>query len=417
MLQTRREVPVRAAALAGGVLTGWAEPPESASAQALRAACGFLARDNRPTARGALRAMARSDGDALTRSSCGRSPARVRRMRRVVARGVRWLARHAVGSRRAVGRAPLPALTAGYAAQVFANAGDTRRAGFWVNVIERLRIRKELGWQVHDVACGAWSDASAPPALPSGTLLPPDMLAPNVSATLLAVQALAAAGRASNAAEARPFIEQCQNFAAKPEDRFDDGGFFFAIGDPVRNKAGVAGRDAAGQERYRSYGSATCDGLLALHTCGVGLETLRMRAGFDWLRLRAARARPSGHWPAGRSDERESLRYYHAQAFAAVLALAAALPERKTWADEQRCALTVDLIAAQRNDGAWSGTCTDSFEDDPLVATSFGIRALHQGEAPAARNAVSWTVMSCAAFQASAFSPRMTRARSRNSPS
>jgi hypothetical protein len=101
-----------------------------------------------------------------------------------------------------------------------------------------------------------------------------------------------------------------------------------------------------------------------------------MRAAFEWLRRHAAGARHSGDWPAERSDERESLRYYHAQAFAAVLALAAALPEYNAWANKQRCALTIDLIAAQRSDGAWSGACPHSFEDDPLVATAFAVRAL-----------------------------------------
>lgn len=378
MSQTRREFLIRAAALAGGALTGWAEPFESASARALRTACGFLAARQSPD--GAWRSAsygAFRDGDALTPLVSWALAAIRAADAEIVTRGVRWLeALTATQSARAEPWAGLryPLFTAGYAAQVFARVGDTQRAAFWADVVMRLRIRKELGWPAHDAACGAWSDAPAPPVLPAGTSQPPDMLAPNVSATLLAVQALAATGCATDSA--RPFLEQCQNFSTGPKNRFDDGGFFFAVGDPVRNKAGVAGCDAAGRERYRSYGSATCDGLLALHACGAGSETPRMRAAFDWLRLRAAGARHSGDWPPDRSDERESLRYYHAQAFAGVLALATAIPERKAWAQDQRCALTIDLIATQRSDGAWSGACPDSFEDEPLVATAFAVRAL-----------------------------------------
>ena len=60
------------------------------------------------------------------------------------------------------------------------------------------------------------------------------MLAPNISATALAAQALCAAGRPEGAQAARPFIDQCQNFRSSPVSDFDDGGFFFAADDPIR---------------------------------------------------------------------------------------------------------------------------------------------------------------------------------------
>ncbi|MEA3212954.1 MAG: hypothetical protein QOE70_6011 [Chthoniobacter sp.] len=376
--QTRRAFLLRAAAFAGGALTGWARPMESDAA--LRAAGAFLSARQSPD--GAWRSThygAFREGDALTPLVLRALTATTTADADSVARGMRWLEQlTAAQARRGEPWAELryPLFTASYVAQVFAGAGDRPRAEFWADLVERLRITAALGWPTHDPACGAWSDASVPPRLPRGDSPPPDMLAPNLSATLLGVQALHAAGRSARATAARPFIERCQNFAASPGDGFDDGGFFFAIADPVRNKAGLAGRDPLGRDRFRSYGSATCDGLLALHACGAASDAPPIRAAFQWLRREASGARHGGDWPADRQDEQESLRYYHAQAFAAALSLASVSPELGDWAAGQRRALTADLLTAQHSDGAWSGACPDSFEDDPLVATAFAVRAL-----------------------------------------
>jgi hypothetical protein len=294
-------------------------------------------------------------------------------------RGLRWLKN--LTAKQAARPEPwtelrYPLFTASYAAQVFAKVGDTRRASFWTDLVERLRIASSLGWPENNPACGAWSDAPAPPQLAPGVSPPPDMLAPNISATLLGLQALVATGRRDRTATALPFLTQCQNFSATSPEAFDDGGFFFTPGDPVRNKAGVAGHDAAGRERYHSYGSATCNGLLALHACGLAPDHPRLRAALTWIDKHAAGSQHSGAWAPGRADDRESLRYYHAQAFAAVLSLPASSSILQTRPSNQRHALAIDLIATQARDGSWIGTCPNSFEDDTLVATTFALRAL-----------------------------------------
>jgi hypothetical protein len=54
----------------------------------------------------------------------------------------------------------------------------------------------------------------------------------------------------------------CQSFtddSAVRDAELDDGGFFFILNDPVRDKAGVAGTDTARRERYASYGIAIVD--------------------------------------------------------------------------------------------------------------------------------------------------------------
>ena len=358
--QTRREFLRLAAALAGSAALACGRPDRP------RAASAFLAARQSPD--GAWRSAqsgAFCEGDALTPLVLWALADVCSATAEYVVSGMRWLENltAAQGARMEPWDGlRYPLFTASYAAQVFGKTGDSRRAAFWAEVVERLRISPALGWPADAAACGAWGDAPSPPRLPHGDAPPPDMLAPNVSATLLGLRAIAA----DNAA--LPFLARCQNFAP------GDGGFFFAIDDPVRNKAGVASRG-----RYRSYGSATCDGVLALVACGVASDDPRMRAAFAWLREHAAGARHSGEWPADRVDDRESLRYYHAQALAAVLAVAAKSPSMQDWAAEQRRALTADLLAEQRPDGAWEGVCPNSFEDDPLVATAFAIRALSPG--------------------------------------
>ncbi len=350
---SRREFLVRAAAFCGCTLVGRA----AASADSLRAAAGFFAaRQSRDGAWRSDVCAAFRGGDALTpvvlwALSTTKTDA--------TARGLRWL-EELTDSHVRRGAVVYPLFTAGYAAQVFAASGDVRRAAEWADVIESLRIRAELGWAANSAACGAWGDSPIPPRLPPGLDPPPDMLAPNISATVLALQALRATGRVTT--QALPFVGSCQNFSGSAAGPFDDGGFFFTPGDPVRNKAGIAGRDST--VRFHSYGSATCDGVQALRACGLAEGHPRLRAALGWLRAHSNGIEHSGAWPRERRAGRESLRYYHAQGLAAV------------GVDSQRRALAQDLRAAQAPDGSWTGLAPGSCEDEPVLATAFAVRAL-----------------------------------------
>jgi hypothetical protein len=263
-----------------------------------------------------------------------------------------------------------PLFTACYSTQVLSHNRDPERAAVWVKIIKALRTGEELGWPAQDPMCGAWSDAARPPRYVAPV---PDMLAPNISATALAVGALGTAGCAGVGLTARPFIEHCQNFTEGAAGEFDDGGFFFALDDPIRNKAGSAGRDANGRTRFHSYGSATCDGYLALRGCGVPQEHPRLRAAADWLRNHCDGLTVGGDWPASREEARASLAFYQAQAFATVLTDLAA---DESWKQKSRESLTRALLTRQVDDGSWQGLAPDSCEDEPLLATAFALRAL-----------------------------------------
>jgi hypothetical protein len=288
------------------------------------------------------------------------------------ARGERWL--DALTDRLAAHEAPwlelrYPLFSASYAAQFYSSRGDSPRAAVWAGMIESLQLTAALGWPAGDPRHGAWGDASVPLQRPPGEHVP-DMMNPNLSATLYAIQGLCAAGCIERARLAAPFIERCQNFSAKPKSS-DDGGFFFAMDDPVRNKAGVAGKDATGRERYRSYGSATCDGILALLALGRTPADPRVAAAMNWLRTRTARFEHAGKWPADRADSGRAHLFYYAQALAQVLR-----SSDETWTAQSRRALSAGLSHSQSDDGTWRNADPESCEDDPLVATAFAITAL-----------------------------------------
>jgi hypothetical protein len=317
------------------------------------------------------------DGDALTPLILlvlDSGPQRVWRSD-AIERGTHWLRRltdRLAGVPEPWLQLRYPLFTASYAARVFAAMGDLARGKVWANIITSLQLTTTRNWPKEDPRYGGWSDAPmAPQRPPDGPV--PDMLNPNVSATAFAVMGLAAAGYMEEARRAESFLFQCQNFAIDRDqrERHDDGGFIFALGDPVRNKAGAAGQDSRGQRRYRSYGSATCDGLLALLALGHGPGTPRVATAFNWLRDNAVGFEHPGSWPTDRADSARALLYYYAQGLAQVLS-----GRREPWMTVVRRKLTEGIISAQSPEGSWSNGDPESCEDDPLLATAFAMHAL-----------------------------------------
>jgi hypothetical protein len=200
------------------------------------------------------------------------------------------------------------------------------------------------------------------------------MLAPNISATVLALRALVATGRQSRCASAMTFLERCQNYSPGSVNPFDDGGFFFAIDDPIRNKAGVVSADGEKETRFRSYGSATCDGLIGLQACGVFHNHPRWLAAADWLKRNVHGMEHAGAWPHSRAAARESLVFYYAQALADTMSMMA--PEDRVWATGQGKALAHDVVQRQDDDGSCRGRTPDRCEDDAILATAFAVRPL-----------------------------------------
>jgi Prenyltransferase and squalene oxidase repeat len=262
-------------------------------------------------------------------------------------------------------------------------AKDRQARDAWLEFLRSRQLTETLDWQPADVAYGGWGYAPDPPRKPKPGEPTPALSEPNLSATVFAIEALRAAGCGPDdpaIRKARTFVLRCQNFAEGPQrqdPKYDDGGFFFILGDAVRNKAGVAGRDAAGRERFNSYGSATADGLRALLMCGAEGDSARMKAARHWLDTHFAPDIHPGVYAEDREHARQAPFYYYARSQALAWKL---LPGNENADREQMAqravALARELIKRQQSNGSWSNMAVDLREDDPLVATPLAAEAL-----------------------------------------
>jgi hypothetical protein len=261
--------------------------------------------------------------------------------------------------------------------------GGRRARDAWLQDLRRRQLTEDLGWDPSDPAYGSWGYAIEPPAKQGSDSVSSHATDADLSSTLFAVGALRIAGAdATDPAirKALAFVKRCQNL---PEDgdeadpSFDDGGFFFSPTDPVRNKAGVAGKDRSGRHRYHSYGSTTADGVRALLRCGLAPDHPRVVAARDWLvRHFSASANP-GVFDPNREDERDGTYYYYAWSVAhAFRALNVQKLRTDAHETDWASALAQELLRRQRPDGTWANRFTAAKENDPLIATSFAVGAL-----------------------------------------
>jgi squalene-hopene/tetraprenyl-beta-curcumene cyclase len=272
---------------------------------------------------------------------------------------------------------------AGQALSERCNARHVKARDAWLAYLRERQLTEDLGWQPADKPYGGWGYSPRLPRKPKANEPLPPLTESNLSATLAGLEALRAAGvKADDPAlhKALVFVKRCQNFSDDPKQReeaFDDGGFYFIYDDPVRNKAGVAGKDEAGRERFTSYGSMTADGLRALMLCGRPADDPRVVAARSWLEANFRSDSHPGKYPDDRRHNRDAVYYYYCCSVARTLLLAR-LEELQTprgkvrWADS----LADELIRRQRDDGSWSNPLVPQREDDPLVATCLAASAL-----------------------------------------
>jgi hypothetical protein len=262
---------------------------------------------------------------------------------------------------------------------------NLRARDAWLTYLRQRQLTEALGWQPADPSYGGWGYAKDLPRKPAPGVPISPMLEANLSATISALDAFRAAGCSPEDAaiqKALRFVERCQNFSTDPAalaPRFDDGGFFFVHDDAGRNKAGVAGKDGHGHERYFSYGSTTADGLRALFACGLPATHPRVKAAGTWLERHFRPDQHPGTYTSDREVNRPALFYYYCASVAQ--ALHGAHADSALWSDR----LAAALVDRQQADGSWRNPAVDVREDDPLVATPLAIVALSYCKATAIR--------------------------------
>jgi hypothetical protein len=273
-----------------------------------------------------------------------------------------------------------PVYTAADITQLLPDEADTRTP--WLNYLRQHQLTESLDWQIGDLEYGGWSYAVNPPRRPADLKNRGPWDFSNLSATLAAMEAL----RTSGITDADPaispallFAERCQNLPPEGylgDEKFDDGGFFFSPAEPIRNKAGSAGKDRYG-EHFNSYGSATADGILLLIDCGLPADHHRLTAARDWLARRFDVEHNPGKFVPANEDLRDASYFYYCRSLARVM-------HRLHWRYWQKDQEIIDgaramidaLLKRQRPDGSWSNTFSDGREDDPLVATPMAAEAL-----------------------------------------
>jgi squalene-hopene/tetraprenyl-beta-curcumene cyclase len=215
-----------------------------------------------------------------------------------------------------------------------------RDASQWIACLRGQQFTEVNGWTHSDPAYGAWG-------MGGERRRPPEAGHVDLAMTRYVMEGLAAAGISSSDAaieKALVYLERCQN---------PDGGFFFSTVNLDTNKAG----DVNG--KYRSYGTTTCDGLLAMRAAGVPESDARIARAQAWLKQNHLEERAPGFdiEPA-RMGWSDGLRFYYAAG------ITRAMPK-----------LPVTL-PAQRADGSFANTNNLVKEDDPILATAFAVRAL-----------------------------------------
>jgi squalene-hopene/tetraprenyl-beta-curcumene cyclase len=253
----------------------------------------------------------------------------------------------------------------------------------WLKYLRERQLTEALGWAPADKEYGGWGYCAVLPRKPAPGEARPPLLESNLSATAFALAALHEPNSPADAPALRAalvFVKRCQNYADDADRRdaaFDDGGFFFIYDDPVRNKAGVAGKDRFGRERFASYGSATADGVSCLLACGVSLDDPRVMAARRWLEAHFDVSTHPGKYAPDREASRDALYYYYCRSLAGALA-ALGIKEIDTPAGKVSwaAALADELMKRQREDGSWANELLAQRENDPLIATSHAVEAL-----------------------------------------
>lgn len=236
------------------------------------------------------------------------------------------------------------------------SAGWKEQVRPMVEYLRAQQFTEQNGWDRQGPVYGAWGMGGERHTKPATGHV-------DLSMTRHVLDALRAAGVPDTDPvfeRAGLFLERCQNFEAQRRGDID-GGFFFSTTEFDTNKAGHDGT------HFRSYGTTTADGVLALLAAGRPASDPRIIAAAEWLKSHHRDMEVPGfigpayqRWPRGLAF------YYSAASSQAFRALHVDAGPR----------LADSLRRTQRADGSWANPENLVKEDDPLIASAFAVRAL-----------------------------------------
>jgi hypothetical protein len=216
------------------------------------------------------------------------------------------------------------------------------------------QFQKALGYKPKDPAFGGWGMGGEPRQAPD----PGHM---DLSMTRLVLEGLAALPPEKPDAfvRAQRFLARCQNA---------DGGFYFS---PVELGANKGGREGDG---FKSYGSTTADGILALLATGLPPDNKDVQRAGAWLVTHHRVDQVPGIPADNPSSWHLGLRFYYLAVSAQALQKLGIgqAPAERNWRED----LVNTLVATQRRDGSWVNPVDTQKENDPLIATGLAVQAL-----------------------------------------
>ena len=153
---------------------------------------------------------------------------------------------------------------------------------------------------------------------------------------------------------------------APPAPPFD-GGFYLSPRVLEANKGGLA---ATPTPHWRSYATATCDGVLALLAAGVLHSDERVTAAAAWLQRHDDVDSPQGIPRDDPEPWGDAVRFYH-------YAVRGEAYRALDFPRQDRVRLATAVAARQRDDGSFKNLVGPLMkEDDPLVATTLAVAGL-----------------------------------------
>lgn len=213
-----------------------------------------------------------------------------------------------------------------------------------VHYLKLQQFTEQNGWNKTDAAYGAWG-------MGGERRTPPGTGHVDLSMTRHVLQALSTAGVPAS----DPAMQKAQVYVDRLKN--PDGGFIFSTTEEDTNKAGREG------EVFRSYGTATSDAILTLIATGAPVTDARIQKAWQWLETRHRPGIIPGFVGEAYQRWHQGLRFYYASA----------LNEAATALNKRR--LTVPLMEQER-DGSFINSENLVKEDDPLIATTFAVKAL-----------------------------------------
>ena len=261
-----------------------------------------------------------------------------------------------------------------YREMLAAEAGDAIRR--MVRYLNEAQFDEAAGFAPHDPAYGGWGfqaalapgrsghTGRAPPGGAVGALALPFPWIPTAGPRMAKAQAYLRVLQKHPEATAPHALPEG---AVADEPVPFDGGFYFS---PVVLDANKGGVDPEPTPHWRSYATATCDGVLALVAAGLRYDDERVTAAADWLARHDDFDYPEG---VPRDDPEpwgEAIRFYH-------YAVRGEAYRRLAFPAADRARLAAAVARRQQSDGRFVNNAAPLMKEDcPVLCTALAVVAL-----------------------------------------